>query len=264
VTRPRFYTTEAIVLRHTPWGEADLLLTLYTPRWGKVRAVARGARRPRSRLVGHLEPLTRVSLALTTGRGLDVVTGAQVLDGHRPLREDLEMTSLALYCAELVDAFTAEEQPSTPLYHLLRRTLERLPSWPDPTTLVRYFEFRLLSLCGYLPELYRCVACNGAVAPGGHAFSPARGGVLCPSCYNDQGGLMPLSVEALKVLRFFHREEAEAVSRLRLPPRVAREVEGVLGGFIAFILEREVNTARFLHRLRRLREGLPRATAPAT
>ena len=102
------YKTEAIVLRHYPIGEADYLLVLYTPGKGKVRAVAKGARRIKSKLGGHVEPPMRTSLFLSRGQNLDSVGQAEALEGFRPLREDLHRLSQALYMLELVDAFSQE------------------------------------------------------------------------------------------------------------------------------------------------------------
>ena len=255
MTSPRFYKTEAIVLRQRSWGEADSILTLLTPNMGKLRAVARGARRSKSRLGGHVEPLTRVSLSLTTGKGLDIVTGAQSIDSHRPLREDLDLVSSALYCAELSDALVADEQLAGSQYHQLRRTLEWFEQWPSAQLLVRYFEFRLTDISGFLPELQHCVSCEGEIAPDAHAFSPDLGGVLCPSCYNVQGRVFPLPVQVLKVLRYFLRESPDRVARLTLTGEVMDHLERVLRGYVTFILERELHSPRFLYRLKQLREG---------
>ena len=103
MSRPRTYRTEALVLRQSPLGEADLLLSLFTPHRGKVRATARGVRRLTSRMVGHLEPLTRVDLFLSKGRSLDTISQAQVLDSFQALKTDLETISHGIYVAELVD-----------------------------------------------------------------------------------------------------------------------------------------------------------------
>ena len=97
MTRPRTYRTEALVLRQASLGEADLLLSLLTPDQGKLRAVARGARRVTSRLVGHLEPLTRVNLAVARGRTRDVITQAQGLESFAALKGDLEAISHGIY-----------------------------------------------------------------------------------------------------------------------------------------------------------------------
>src|SRR4030042_4683973 len=99
---PRVYKTEAIVLKHINLKEADRILPLYTPNQGKWSAVAKGVRRPRSRMGGHLELLTHCTLMLTRGRSMDTINQCATIDSFLPLREDLWRSSLALYAAELV------------------------------------------------------------------------------------------------------------------------------------------------------------------
>src|SRR5512137_2502834 len=105
MTGQRSFRVEAVVLRHSDWGEADRLLTLYTRERGKVRALAKGARRIRSRKAGHLEPFTRVTLQLAKGRDLLIVSQADTLDAYLPLGANLVKTGLASYIVELLDRF---------------------------------------------------------------------------------------------------------------------------------------------------------------
>ena len=137
-TPPKIYKTEAIVLKHLAFGEADYLLTLYTPNEGKLRAVVKGARRVKSKLGGHLEPLMRTSLLITRGQNLDTINQAEVLDGHRAVREDLDRLSQAIYMMELVDAITPEEQPNYPIYLLLLDTMRSLTEGASPLLLVSW------------------------------------------------------------------------------------------------------------------------------
>src|SRR5512140_3276703 len=106
---PRSFRVEAVVLRHADWGEADRLLTLYTRERGKVRAIAKGARKIRSRKAGHLEPFTRVTLQLARGRYLLIVTQADTVDAYLPIHENLAKTGNAAYIVELLDRFTFED-----------------------------------------------------------------------------------------------------------------------------------------------------------
>src|SRR3990172_1395501 len=123
----RSFRVEAVVLRHADWGEADRLLPLYTRERGKVRAIAKGARRIRSRKAGHLEPFTRVKLQLAKGRGLFIVTQAETLDAYPALRADLTLTGYAAYVIELLDRFVPDEEAAVPsLFRLLTETLSRL------------------------------------------------------------------------------------------------------------------------------------------
>ncbi|MEK7806186.1 MAG: DNA repair protein RecO, partial [Chloroflexota bacterium] len=109
---PRSYRCEALTLKRHPLGEADLLVTLYTRDRGKLRAMAKGSRRPTSKLVGHLEPLTQVSLSLAQGRNLDFITQVQVVGNHSALKGDLKSIAKGLYVAELLDGFGAEASPN--------------------------------------------------------------------------------------------------------------------------------------------------------
>ena len=123
---PHVYSTEAITLRRTDFGEADRILTLFTPTYGKVRAIAKGARRTTSRLAGHLEPFTRTQLLLASGRDLDIVTQAEGRERLDALRDDVWHATAAWYLAELVDRFLEDADPHPRLYGLFVKTLRQL------------------------------------------------------------------------------------------------------------------------------------------
>ena len=259
--RPRLYKTEAVVLKHMPIGEADRVVTLFTPDLGVVRASAKGVRRPKSRMAGHLEPLVRCRLMLHKGRNLDVVTGAETLQGFVGVRESLEQLGRAMVCVELVDAFSPEGQANRPLYDLLVQALEWLDAGEGDWA-PRYFELHLLGLTGYMPELHRCVGCGGQVQPGRHAFSPGLGGVVCASCVEGgltalpperaSGPLIPLSLDALKVLRYVQGRAYHEVRRIRLDAPLARGLERILRGYTGYLLERGLRAPEFLEGVRRL------------
>ena len=151
---------ESVVLRHSDWGEADRLLTIFSREQGKLRCVAKGARKLLSRKAGHLEPFTRVSLLLAKGSDLWIVTQAETLDAYLPIKEDLVRTGTAAYVVELLDRFTYEEGENHTLYDLLVETLQRLAVEQDLFLAVRYYEIHLLSILGFKPELFRCVKCR--------------------------------------------------------------------------------------------------------
>src|SRR4030043_638769 len=123
---PRVYQTEALIIKRIDLGEADRILTLYTPELGKLKAVAKGTRRPQSKLGGHVELLTHSLLLLAKGRNLDIITQAQTINSFLPLRDDLKRMSCGLYISELVDYFTEEDIENLKLFHLLLDTLDRL------------------------------------------------------------------------------------------------------------------------------------------
>ena len=250
-SRERSQRVDAIVLRHSDWGEADRLLWLFTRQMGKVRANAKGVRKPRSRKAGHLEPFTRASLLLAWGRDLWIVTQAEAVDVHLNLREDLLRLGYASYVVELLDRFTYEEGENQPLYRLLADTLERLDQEPDPILAVRYYEVRLLDIVGFRPQLFSCVSCEKEIQPEDQYFSASLGGVLCPSCGSSTAGAQPISMAALKYLRHFQRSSYPEAQRAHLGSQVDREIERLMQHYLTYLLERGLNSPSFVRRVRK-------------
>jgi len=160
MTKPRTYQTGAIIIKKIKLGEADRILTLYTPHLGKIQAVAKGVRRPRSKLAGHLELLTHSLVSLARGRNLDTIIGSQTINSFLLLKSDLQLTSYALYATELVEQFTADHIENYPLFRLLLETLECLCQAGNKELVLRYFELHLLNEVGYRPQLQQCVSCH--------------------------------------------------------------------------------------------------------
>ena len=243
---PRSYHCEALTLKKFPMGEADLLVTLYTREYGKVRAIARGARRSTSKLVGHLEPLTEVKLSLSHGRDLDYINQAQVLSGFASLKGNLGAITKGLYVAELVDGFGSEANPNQPLYRLAIDTLQAIEADPDSDLPLRFFELHLLQVSGLMPELYLCVECRDSLTPGSHRFSPDLGGTLCLDCNPSDARLRPLSLRALKVLRLLHRTRMTELPDLTINTALARELKALLSVTIQYWRDKEIHSNSFL------------------
>jgi DNA repair protein RecO (recombination protein O) len=250
VPRPRVYKTQAIVLRQRKLGEADKIVTLFSTHNGKIDAVAKGVRRTKSRLAGHLEPLTLGSYLLAEGRDLDIVTQAETVEAFPRLREDLERISRGLYCAELVDRLTPERSEAMPIFRLLQDTLGYLDASPEYDLATRRFELRLLSELGYRPSLLDCAICSRRLEPIANFWSADAGGAVCPACADDSLRLAPLSVNTLKLLRLLQRSPYEEAARVRVSPGLAAELESCLGDYVRYVLEREVRSARFVETLR--------------
>jgi DNA repair protein RecO (recombination protein O) len=245
------FRVEAIVLRHADWGEADRILTLYTRESGKLRAVAKGARRIRSRKAGHLEPFTRVTLQLARSHTWPIVTQADTAQAYLPLRDDLVKTATASTVVEILDRFTYEDEGENPnVYHLLAETLGRIADLPDAWVAVRYYEIQLLDLLGYRPQLVTCSNCSQEIKAVDQYFSVVQGGVLCPRCGAGLPGARAISMEALKMLRHFQRSSYVEAQRAQPRAEVRLEVEAVIQGYVTYLLEREMNSPGFLKHIR--------------
>ena len=247
--RARIYKTQAIVLRSMELGEADRVLTVLTPHFGKLRVVAKGVRRPRSRIGGGLDLFSDVQLVLALGRTFDVVTQTSLEDPHLPLRGDLLSTACAWYVAELADRFCEDRAESHAAFVLLAQALTALDAprdQVDQAVVARWYELHLLEAMGFRPELSRCLECDATIDPEGNVYSAVAGGVLDTRCAHAALGGRAISPDALKVLRYLQRSPLEDVLRLSLPSAVARETERLGRDTIRAVLEREMRSVEFL------------------
>ncbi|HEX4761005.1 MAG TPA: DNA repair protein RecO [Thermoleophilaceae bacterium] len=191
---PGLFKTEAVVLRSIRYGEADRVLHLYTQDRGRVGAMAKGVRRPRSRFGGRLEPLFRIDLVLHEGRGeLCTVTQAATVNAHPHLRDRRESLQRATQACDAVLRLFDSQEPNQAAYNLLCHELMLLDS--DPATATRAqalaFRLKLLLAAGFLPELAACASCGEREHLG--AFSASAGGIVCAGC---EAGSFPLDENA--------------------------------------------------------------------
>ncbi len=248
---PRRYTTDAIVLSRFDLGEADRVLTLITPTGGKLKVIAKGIRRPTSRLGGSLEPFAELTVALARGRTFDVVTQVSVGHAWLKLRDSLESTATAWYLAELADRSLEERHAAEPLYLLLRRAYELLDAGMAPGRVARWYEMHLLDELGQRPEVDRCVECDRVLgADERFRWVPILGGILCDRCPGPPHEKAGVTLEALKLLKAYQRLDVEAIAALRLAAAVEREVEAALRDFVRNALEREARSLAFLDEVR--------------
>jgi len=251
MNRERLYRTDALILHRSDFGEADRLLTVFTPRLGRLRLLAKGARKPTSRKAGHIEPFTYVHMLVARGRNLDIVSQVETLEIFRSLREDLDRASQAYYLAELINSFIEEGDENPILFDLALATLVRLCEARDRALALRFFELRCLGLVGYQPQLHFCVECQTQLEPVTNYFYPPAGGVLCPRHGEAVRGAEPLAMPTFKVLRFMQTHPWDDVAALHLKPETHLDLEAILQRYIVYLLERRLKTVDFIHRLRR-------------
>jgi DNA repair protein RecO (recombination protein O) len=251
VPPPRIYKTQAIVLSRFELGEADRVLTLLTPHDGKLKAIAKGVRRPGSRIGGSVEPFAELHLVLVRARTFDVITQASVGEAWLHLRDRLESAATAWYLGELAERAVEERAGAYPVYALLRRAFQLLDDGMSPGRVARWYEFGLADALGVRPEVERCVECDRPLEE--HEtfrWVPALGGVLCERHPPPPSEQAPLSLAALKLLRAYRRLDIEAIAGLRLPDGVEAEAEAALRRYIRYVLERDPRSLAFLDEVR--------------
>lgn len=188
------YRDTAVVLRTYKLGESDRIVVLLTEHHGKVRAVARGVRKTKSKFGGRLEPLSHVALLLSKGRDLDHVSQAESVENLRHLVDDLDTATQGLAMVEAVDQLAPDREPVPHLYTMLVRALRTLAERRSPLV-VPAFYWKLLAAEGVRPELDVCVSCGESVEL--VSFDLDQGGMLCRACRRG----VPVTPEALGIMR---------------------------------------------------------------
>ncbi len=256
--KSRSYRTSGIVLRQYPLGEADRIVSILTPDMGKVRAVAKSVRRPKSKLRGHLDLTNLVDFAGSFGRNLDIVTEAQVRDYHPRIRSSLSRVSLAMYSCEVADSLAEDGAPNLRLYDLLAALLDALGDAPDTWMLVRWFEFHALEVSGFAPQIDDCVECGHSLNPGAHALDIAAGGMLCPECVSfGIGQKLRVSESAMRVLKYLARTDLLSAENVpTLSQSLRDDTERVLIRYLHFVVERDFKSAGFARRAAQMESDL--------
>ena len=249
--RSRAYRTRAVILRRRNYGDADRILTVFTPSFGKRFFIAKGTRKTASRKAGHLELFNHANLLLAQARTWDIITESVTVESFLGLRADLDSISQAAYICELVDAFSGEDDENRPLWDLLLFSLRELDAkTKDGALLLRWFELKLLALMGFQLQMFGCLGCGEALRAVKNYLHLQAGGVYCPGCGQTLKGAEPIAPQILKILRHLTRVEWPEVRHVQLRQATARAVEEVLQRYLVIVLERRLKSAEFIRSLR--------------
>jgi DNA repair protein RecO (recombination protein O) len=230
---------QGIVLRGYPFGEADKVVVLLSPNRGKVRAVAKGVRKTKSRFGGRLEPFTHVDVLLYEGRNLDTITQVSVVEAYSHIRNDLDRVLAGGTMVEAIDAVAQEEAGSHRQFLLLQRGLRALEAGPVHPDLVSAFLLKLAGLVGVAPSLTMCAECGSTNNL--TRFSLASGGVVCGLCSPDRGVKLRAGLTA-------HLAALTAADLGDLPPasELSRDAIGITRRFVEYHLERRLESMSLL------------------
>jgi DNA repair protein RecO (recombination protein O) len=245
--------TLGVVIGRRALGESDRLVTFYTREFGKVRGVAKSARRPRSRVGSALELFTQGQLLFFETERSELVQ-VDHFDIVRPfvgVREDLERLGQGAWVVECLDRLSAERDPHAALYGLLIRTLQALEAASRPSRAAFCFAFRAVDLLGHRLRLDRCLGCGQSFSGPAH-LDFSVGGLLCAACAPTGRDGMDLSAPAVRELRRLRTLSwAEAIS-VQIPCPVEGEMAQALEAQIVRLIGHPLRSRRFLAQTRRL------------
>lgn len=234
------FPTTAIILNRRDYREADRLVSVYTPAYGRLTLLARGARKLGSKLAPHLEPISVSSLLVVKGKGFDYVGAALMTKPLLGVKQDLNKLYFAGQALRRFNLLVKEGERDPELFVWLEKWLLSLDSASDGTTLnkedgrfrLALFSWRLFALLGYGPQLQVCVACGQNLPSGKNNFALDKGGLICATCSAQavknlsHGSLVPLSDNCIKLLRLV---EVGQWKNVKFSPRLLKEWEYLNG-----------------------------------
>lgn len=225
-------TTEGFVLKNRKYGETDSLLTIFTRKAGKINAIAKGARRPKSSLLAGIQPFCYSEFVLYKGSSLYTVSQCDAKEIFYPLREDLQRLALASHLVELVEAVTTEGQTNNRLFNLFGQTLFLIKKDDvEIHSIVRAFELKLMNYSGYRPQLGGCVHCN-KVESSSWKFSATEGGLLCSLCFKEDPFAMKIGSTTIKLAIYLLTRDMAEIQKLKVSSYLNDELKKILRQYI--------------------------------
>ncbi len=243
----------AIVLRTVDFSETSLVVTLFTREFGKIGALAKGAKRLKGPFESALDLLAvcRIVFLHKSSEALDLLTEAKLLRRFRPAGRELLGLYAGYYVAELLSELTDECDPHPQLFDLACQTLEALAAGEAVPRRVVRFELGTLRLLGHMPSLDHCVECSTPVAAAGRiAFGQLDGGVLCKRCRKGRTQVVSVSAGAVRTMTQLADLDSRTWQRIEIDPRNLGEIRGVLNHYLRNLLGREPRMHRYLGSLR--------------
>ena len=251
------FTTPAILLRRTDYGDFDLILTFLSVERGKISLIAKSAKKSTKRFAGILELFSLMEIVVSTGRGhgLPVLQEAALISPFSAIRSDISKTAYASYWCELLNNWVEENQKQVPLYYLLKHALSQLDGGaPASAETSIFFQMRLLRLSGHSPMLRQCGRCQKnleTIQSNPVIFDIAKGAILCDGCALGAPGRMWLSKGTIKQLLWVESGDSKKASRIRFGAEAIKEGLEFLEAFVPYIMGKQPQSLRFLKQIRK-------------
>jgi DNA repair protein RecO (recombination protein O) len=245
---------EGIVIRTTDYGENNKIVTLYTREWGKIGVMARGAKKPNSRLSAVTQLFTHGYFLLKRGSGLGSLQQGEMISSMRSIGEDIFLTAYASYIVELTDKCTEDHKPNPFHFELLYQTLNYMNEGYEPDILMNIYEMKMLNVMGLYPILNQCSVCGSA--DGHFSFSIREGGFICHRCLSKDPYHFKLSPAAVKLLRLFYHIDLSRLGNISVKQETKDELKNVITAYYEEYSGLHLKTKKFLNSMDHLRDLL--------
>jgi len=247
--------SSAFILRCLNYAESDLIVTFYSRDFGKIKGMAKGAKKSKKRFVNVFEPfsLTKIIFSHQKSDSLAFIESCEIIDHYSNIRGDLEKTLIASYFVDLTDNFSPEGKANTNVFELLQNFLLLLSNEAATESTLRFFEMHLLKLTGFEPTLDHCIRCKIPITNGtSYYFYPREGGIKCAACARPERYDLPISAGTVRTLLLGKDMDVEKIKLITLSDSLAMECRSILTGFITHVLRREVKSFHVLEQVRKM------------
>ncbi len=241
------YHTAAVVIRRRDFGEADRIITFFTHDFGKIKCIAKGSRRFKSKFSGKLEPLTFIRIIYFGKENQNIyqINSCDIIRSFHKIGEDYKRLNICSYIVELIDTMFKEKDPNKELLGLLLNIFSLIEESSDVDTVLRIFEVRLLSLLGYKPVLDVCVRCNRPV-DGVIRFNLIKGGIICRGCFRNTKHEIEISHGALNFIKKSSMIDLSMMGRLKIPKGLEKGIQYMLHSYLSIRIGKKLKSYEFL------------------
>jgi len=238
--------TQAIVLSRQDYRENDSLVGFYTLDYGKMYLIARGSKKLKSKLAGHLEPFNFVDLMIISGKSRDYVGSAILREPFLTLKNDLNSLYYAGQGVNWLNRLSEEGEPDQEIFSLIigylnffNNKLNQALSQDEGELLFSFFIFKVLSKLGYKPQLQTCLNCEKKLRPGKNYFNLKNGGIICAPCFNQEKNqekleLLTVSDNCVKLIRLIIDDDLPGISKLKIDKKIIKEASYLTKGFLNY------------------------------
>lgn len=238
---------EGIILRSSSYGETNKIVTIYSKEWGKIGVMARGAKKPASRLSGITLPFTYAYFLVQKSKGLSVLQQGETIQSFKKIKADIFLTAYVSYMAELLDKATEEKKPNPYLFELFLQCIEYMEEGYDAQIIMHIFEMKMLTVLGITPHMQDCVICHSS--EGTFSFSLRHAGIICHACKSQDAYVLQVSDKTIRLLRVFYYFDLNRLGTISVSEQTKKEISHVLETYLIEYAGITLKTRRFLKQM---------------
>jgi len=237
------YKYTGIILNKKDIGETDRIYNIYTLEQGKISAIARGVRRPKAKLAGHLENFYLVDLTVMKNRGMGNIASSIVENNFKDLKNNLDSLVKVFQSTKILNRMINDQEKDMNVFFLFLDYLETLNKASgdekhdeiSKNLITQGFVFKLMDALGYKLEINRCVRCGGGLSREMNFFDYSRGGIICANCARGSGSILPISENSIKIIRIFFQNKINNLLKLKINRRESIELKYIADTFIKWV-----------------------------